>query len=267
MKKFNFDAEYISYWKKRIGSLADGSRVADAKIISFFLNKLRIKPEDVLLDLGCGHGRLFPLLSRYSKKIIGLDVNPDAINLACSYPYQCLVKGTAEETNFAAGYFDKIIAWAVYDVVEQRRALIEQNRILKNSGCLLITGKNIKYAKDDKDAFIAERNAKLKDFPNHFTDVKKLLRLSRTFGFSLVKSYVFPKRGDLGRMVFVDFQKETIPCFYEFLLILRKTGNAVSLPAQVCTEYSETAIRFAEENNFTDIKKFFRWHKKKYGND
>ncbi len=132
---------------------------------------------------------------------------------------------------------------------------------------MLITGKNIKYIKDDKNAFIAERNAKLKDFPNHFTDVNKLLRSIKKFGFSLVKSYAFPKRGDLGQMVYVDLEKESLPCFYEYLLILKKTGNPVSSPAEICTEYSKTATRFAEINNFTDIKKFFRWHKDKYGNE
>ncbi len=130
MNKFNFDKEYVDYWKTRIESNVDGSIVPDDEIISFFLSKSDINQDDMLLDLGCGHGRLFPVLSRYSKKIIGLDVNPEAVNHARSYPYQCLVSSTAEGTGFPAVYFDKIIAWGVFDVFDQRRALIEQNRIL-----------------------------------------------------------------------------------------------------------------------------------------
>jgi ubiquinone/menaquinone biosynthesis C-methylase UbiE len=256
-----FDKNYVEYWQEKSGKLAD------EEVISFFIDQLGIEEKDVVLDLGCGHGRLFPIISKYTKNIIGLDVNYEAINMAVKFPYLCLVKGSAEETNIPSGFFDKVIAWAVYDVVDQRKALIEQNRILKNGGYLLITGKNSKYTKDDKNAFIAERNAKLKDFPNHFTDIKKLLLVIKEFGFSLVKNYIFPKRGDLRRAEFVDLQKKIIPCFYEYLLILKKTGTPIILPTQICDEYSETAKGFAENNNFTNIRKFFMWHKKKYGND
>ena len=267
MGKSFFDEKYVSYWKNRVGRPLDGSKVADDKIVSFFLNKLGIKKRDVVLDLGCGHGRLFPILRKYTENIIGLDITYKAINTAVKCPYLCVVRSSAEETNLPAGFFDKVIAWAVYDTVEQEKALIEQNRILKNGGYLLITGKNNKYSSTDKKAFIAERNAKLKKFPNHFTNVHRLLKKSENFGFKVFKSYAFPKRGDFGEMTFVDLLKQKVPSFYEFLLILKKIGTPVSSPQEICYEYSETAIQLAKKNNFKDIKRFFKWHKERYGDE
>ena len=117
-----FDNDYVAYWQKKVVEIADG------ETISFFIDQLGIKEKDVVLDLGCGHGRLFPIIAKYTKNIIGLDVTYEAINTAVKSPYPCLVRSSAEETNLPAGFFDKVIAWAVYDTVEQEKALIEQNK-------------------------------------------------------------------------------------------------------------------------------------------
>ena len=62
--------------------------LADEKIISFCINQLGIKEKDVVLDLGCGHGRFYPTISKYSKNMIGVDINYEAINTAIKFPYQ-----------------------------------------------------------------------------------------------------------------------------------------------------------------------------------
>ncbi len=265
-KKSFFNKDYVSYWQNRVHSSEDGSKVADEEIISFFVNQLEIKKRDVILDLGCGYGRLFNLLNKYTKKIIGLDVTYETLNAATKYPYLCLVKSSAEETNFPSCYFDKVIAWAVYDVVEQEKALIEQNRILKNGGLLLITGKNYRYDPHDEKAFIAERNAKLKGFPNHFTNTDKLKNNIENFGFDLIKGYISPKRCDLSENTFFELHKYKKSYFYSFLLILKKKCAPKDPPKWICHEYSETALQLAKENNFKEVKKYFEWHKDRYGN-
>ena len=254
-----FNKDYVDYWKKKAGELAD------EEVISFHIDQLGINEKDVVLDLGCGHGRLFPIISKYSNNVIGIDINFETINTAVKFPYLCLVKGSAEETNTPSGFFDKVIAWAVFDAVDQEKALIEQNRILKDGGYLLITGKNHNYKSNDNRAFIAERNARLKKFPNHFTNVEKLIKISNKFGFYVKKGYGFPMRGDGGRMVYFDLLNDKTKYYYEYILILEKKGVSVNHNEKICDSYSTTVKKMAEDNGFGDIDKFFNWHKAKYG--
>lgn len=262
-----FDKDYIDYWKERVGSASDGSRVADEEIAEFYLRGLDINMSDKVLDLGCGHGRFFNLLSTYSNKIFGVDVTYEAINAASKYPYELLVKGTAEDSNLASEMFDKVVSWGVFDVVEQEKGLSEVNRILKTGGKFLMTGKNNDYEEDDEPAFIAERNAKLKDFPNHFTDVRRLLQTIDRFGFTLVHAFAFRRRGDLGMNRFEPIDKGgSLGRFYEFALLLQKT-SLESMPAiKFCHEFSLRAMKLAAQENFQSPIEYFRWHKAKHNN-
>lgn len=257
-----FNKEYVAYWKQRVGNNKDGSKVADQDIADFYIKTLEISKADKVLDLGCGHGRFFPILSKYSENVFGLDVTVEAINAAAINPYMALVKGTAENSNFADKSFNTVIAWGVFDVVEQERGFLEVNRILKENGKFLVTGKNNNYSIDDNLAFIAERNAKLKNFPNHFTDVYLLIANIEKFGFKVVHAFAFKKRGDLGENTFVPIVPGELNFeFYEFVLIMQKITNVDSLKIQFCNEFSNTAIKLAKENNFESPLEYFKWHK------
>ncbi|MBI5456398.1 class I SAM-dependent methyltransferase [Candidatus Kaiserbacteria bacterium] len=259
-----FDGAYVSYWKERVGNAADGSKVSDESVVSFFLQKLPLAKNSSVLDLGCGHGRLFPLLHEKSDHIEGADVTDEAVAECAKLPYKNVVKGSAENTTLPSNYFDAVVAWATYDVVEQEAALVEENRILKKGGYLLITGKNKGYEPTDDLAFIAERNAKLKDFPNHFTDVYGLIKESSLYGFSVRAGVGFPRRGDFGNLQFFDLQAEERPC-YEFLLILEKEGAPAHERPLICYEYSDVAKEQAKEHQFDDVRQFFQWHAQNHG--
>lgn len=265
MKKNYFNKNYVDYWKKRVKNDYNGHKtVPEKNVQKFFINKLNISEKDLVLDLGCGHGALFELLHSFSKNIIGMDINKYAIKEALNYPYRQLKRGSAEKTTLPKEAFDKVIAWAVYDVVDQNKALVEENRILKDSGVLLITGKNRRYLSTDREAFIAERNAKLKNFPNHFTDVYGLIKNIAAFGFEVVEAYGFIRRGDFANKKYIDLLDVKNRSFYEFLLILKKIDNPESEIDNICMEYSDTASKIAEKYGFSNIKKFFKWHKEKY---
>ena len=261
-----FDKKYIKYWRERVNNPSDGTKVATTDSAKFFIKKLGISEDDIILDLGCGFGRLYPVLSSFTPKIFGIDINKETINEASKYPYQKLTVGTAEQTKMISSLFDKIIAWEVYDVVEQDKALIEENRILKKGGLFLVTGKNKKYKISDKLAFIAERNAKLKGFPNHFTDIYELIKKSKLFGFRVIAAHGFAKRGDFGNLDYFNIlSSRNEKSFYQFLLILKKISEPKIENYDICCEYSDTAKALAKKNNFSDLKLFFKWHKDKYG--
>jgi ubiquinone/menaquinone biosynthesis C-methylase UbiE len=223
MKKFSFDKSYNNYFKNRVVTALDGTKIASDEVIGALIDDLGISNSDKVLDLGCGYGRLFPLLKNYSDKIYGVDIDMSMINDATVFDYYSLHATPAEDTRFPKDYFDKIIVFGVFDALEQEQCLVELNRILKNGGKCLITGKNIDYYPDDEKALIAEKNAARKNFPNHFTDVKKLLNNIGEFGFSCNKLVAFKRRGDFGnnnKVLITNIKKDYI--FYEYCMMLEK---------------------------------------------
>ena len=168
-----FNKDYNQYWKKSIEeTLVDGTKVPGDEIIYKLIESLNINAHESVLDLGCGFGRLFPNLIKFTKKVYGIDIDMSMVNDASNYEYISLHQSTAEETRYPDKFFDKVVSLGVFDVVNQEQAISELNRILRVGGVCMFTGKNINYYEDDTVAFIAERNAKLKQFPNKFTDVK-----------------------------------------------------------------------------------------------
>lgn len=260
-----FNAEYNAYWKNRVIKSNDGSNVPTSESIQFMISNLNISENEKVLDLGCGYGRLYDELSRFSSNIFGIDIDISMINDASKFPYRSLHCSTAENTSFPDNYFDKIIALGVFDVVEQEKAVVELNRVLKIGGIAMFTGKNNNYFDDDDDAFIAERNAKLKNFPNHFTDTRKLISSLEKYGFSLEKNIIYQRRGDMGNNVKIIYNNNHEGYYYEYAIFIKKIKNICEFENsfKFCFEFSETAIRKAEENKQTDIINFFKNHQNK----
>lgn len=264
MPNKHFSEDYVGYWRERVTSAVDGSKVADQAIFDHYIEMVALQHDDTVADIGCGYGRMFPVLSRYTKHIIGLDISAAMLREAAHLPYCCLLEAPMEATGLASGLLDSAIVWGTFDVVDQEKSLREANRILKDGGRLLLTGKNCRYRSDDQAAFIAERNAKLKDFPHHFTDVALLLSKLPTFGFALKFGCGFERRGDLGGNKSFPLPADGNGEYYEYLLILRKTGTPTSgTSVGIAREFSLTAEQLATDNGFStdSVRSFFIQHK------
>ena len=129
-----------------------------------------------------------------------------------------------ENTSFHNDMFDKIICWATFECLDQNIALCEMIRITKIGGNILFTGKNIEYFDDDKLAYIAEKKALEKNFPNNFTDVDKLIKLLPSLGLKLILCRGFRYRGDFALNKFENLNIYNNK-FYEYILILKKIEN------------------------------------------
>ncbi len=262
-----FDNTYTNYWKDRVGSLSDGTKIADDEILKNYLPFLDVHPSDVMLDIGCSFGRFYTILSEMAGNVSGLDIEPSAIVQCKDLGYKNLKVCAMESMDFADETFDKALCWGTFDCVEQEQALLDANRILKTGGRIAITGKNYFYEHDDKAAFIAERNAKLKAFPNHFTHIDKLITILPQLGFELITLFCFINRGDLGINKAVIYEDKLPAKFYEYLIVLKKIKVPVLTEFKICDLYSQTASQKAKEAGFDDVYSFFKWHKENLKDD
>ena len=152
----------------------------------------------------------------------------------------------------------------MFDVVDHKKGLTEINRILRNGGKLLLTGKNDNYYPDDGLSFKAEKNAFLKGFPNRFTNLGAILKNFNKFGFQLDKLFIFLRRGDFGLLNFSersdDIDDEYIG--YEYLILCHKIADQAG-PAvpngNLNGQFSKTATRMATQGGYAGAKELFEF--------
>lgn len=263
-----FDKEYTDYWQRMSdqGHFLDNTKVAGEEVAERFLPYLGIKRADRVLDAGCSFGRFFPLLSRYSDHVSGMDIEATAVRQCSSLGYTSLKVCPLEAIDFPDASFEKVFCWGTFDCVEQEQGLLEISRVLAPGGKALVTGKNRRYRDDDVLAFIAERNAKLKNFPNHFTDTPVLRTKLSAFGLQLDAQFNFVRRGDIGSIgpSSPDPKAEPPSELYEWLMIFEKVSDAGEIDFSICTLFSDVATRQAKEAGMQDIVAFFAEHKRLY---
>ncbi|HTG33562.1 MAG TPA: methyltransferase domain-containing protein [Thermoanaerobaculia bacterium] len=108
------------------------------------LARLRLKPADRVLDVGCGTGALLSRLSRShpAARLTGVDPVPEMLAVARRGlpPAVRLAAGWAERLPFASGRFDAVVSCNVFHYIRQPlTALREMNRVLRPGGQLVIT--------------------------------------------------------------------------------------------------------------------------------
>ena len=118
--------------------------------IDFVLNK--ISQNDVVLDLGCGYGRVAIRLLKTSKKVIGIDISKDNIQLAKKRV------GTSEncefytmdaiDLKFVDGFFDMVICvqnGISAFKVNPLRLIKESIRVTRKGGTVLFSTYSEKF--------------------------------------------------------------------------------------------------------------------------
>ena len=92
-----------------------------------------------------------------------------------------------------------------------------------------------------------------------------MIEQSDHYGFNVLNAYAFRRRGDFGENRYEDILLSDIDSFYEYLLILTKTGDAVLSEEKIVFEFSSLASVLTEEHGFRDQLSFFQWHKSQFG--
>lgn len=252
-----WNEKYRDYWKQRVAEtnnseknssqLNQNDKLSSSDQIYFeAIQLLDIKPGATVLEMGCGFGRSIPFLQSIAGTLHAMDISKAMIEAAresCSHFENVKFHiSEAENTPFDNHSFDYVVCFAVFDAVFQTKTLIEGNRLLKQGGRLLITGKNDNYFDDDEEGYIAEINARAKKHPNYFTDVAGLLKNLDQFGFQKLTSRFYLRRGDIPEG---KFETELPQHFYEYFLVLEKMKSP------------DKNIDFAVGNPFSKT-----WHRK-----
>ncbi len=246
---------YREYWRARVAEAnrvvtdsklvsGDKATVGDA-VVEGLLHELAIRPEHVVLDLGCGYGRMLPLLHRWTHFLYGTDISEAMIREA-RQGYGEHVLGLhveeAERSSFPSNFFDRIVCVGVFDATFQEAALGEILRLLKPSGIALITGKNSKYHPDDKLALRAEENARQKNHPNFFTHYPVMREQLVARGARIRGERFYARRGDFS----VDRYQANCPeCFYEYCLWVEDAFYDGRYLAPFSSPVSETWTRLS----------------------
>jgi len=126
--------------------------------ISFVINKC--KSSDVLLDLGCGYGRVALRLEEKVNRIVGIDISKDNIQLAKELGREnskCeFIEMNAVDLKFENNLFDVVICVqngiSAFNVDPEK--LIEESiRVTKHNGILLFSSYSEKFWADRLEWF------------------------------------------------------------------------------------------------------------------
>lgn len=250
-----WNEDYVRYWKARVAEANEGesgkselvsgdARTGPDKLYLAAIALLEIGADDNVLELACGFGRSLPTLSGIARHVTAVDISAEMIKYAreaCDARNVSFEVSPSEELPFPDESFDAVVCFAAFDAMYQAETLAEINRVCRTGARVLITGKNDNYHDDDGAALEAEAGARAKNHPNYFTDVNKLLANAGKFGFRSKIERYYARRG--------DFAKETPSAsrpekFYEFLLVLTKTGpSTVGEDFPISSAISKTYAR------------------------
>jgi SAM-dependent methyltransferase len=110
------------------------------RIIRAELDRLELPAGARVLDAGCGSGRTLQELTAYGAEIHGIELEPEAADVARSRGHGEIRIGRLEELPYADGWFDLITCLDVIEhTPDDRVALRELRRVSKAGGWLLVT--------------------------------------------------------------------------------------------------------------------------------
>lgn len=105
----------------------------------FEIIKSKLKNNKTALDVGCGTGIATKEISKFCESVIGTDKEEEMLERARDYAPNCkFIIAPAEQLPFENSSFDLLIVAQAFHWFDQKKALKEFKRVLKNNGLLVI---------------------------------------------------------------------------------------------------------------------------------
>jgi len=120
------------------------------------LKTIHIKSSDTILDAGCGTGLLFSYIANSAKLIIGVDISPQALEVAknliknAGLSTVSLVRADADFLPFKNEVFDKAFAITLLqNMPDPISTLREIARVTRDNSEIVVTGLKKFFSKED----------------------------------------------------------------------------------------------------------------------
>lgn len=114
------------------------------RFFDWLIGHLAPLPEELVADVGCGHGAQHPALRQSRVRLVAMDLSPGMTRetrdqaLALGLPVQVL-RGDAERLPLADGACDRVMAnHVLFHVPDRQRALEEMKRITRPGGRVVL---------------------------------------------------------------------------------------------------------------------------------
>lgn len=130
-----YDAQYLG---------EQNAKIEDA------LSSTELKPNEVVLDLGCGTGFLFQHINKTIRLLVGLDISSKALREAkkCTKNLSNteLIRADADNTPFPDHIFDRIFAITLLqNMPNPLKTITEMKRVGKPQAIFAVTGLKKKF--------------------------------------------------------------------------------------------------------------------------
>jgi len=139
MTKRDFFSQLSGSWDDRHTEPGELERLRS------FSSHFRLRPGDRVLDVGCGSGRLIPIICEQigpDGSLVELDFPPGMLELGRTKAHGntvTFVAGDAHSLPLADSDFDKVIALALLPHLDNKAAALKEfHRVLKPGGMLVI---------------------------------------------------------------------------------------------------------------------------------
>jgi ubiquinone/menaquinone biosynthesis C-methylase UbiE len=150
-------------WKQKRGAMRHYDRQAAIYDVQYLgeqsakiedaLSIAELKPDETVLDLGCGTGFLFQHISKSIRLIVGLDISSNVLREAKKrtkkLPNIALVRADADNTPFPGRIFDRVFAITLLqNMPDPTKTIIEMKRVGKPQAVFAVTGLKKTFTKE-----------------------------------------------------------------------------------------------------------------------
>jgi len=112
----------------------------------------KIRPNDLVLELGCGYGRILPGLASRARWVVGIDTSNSSLQFARNFiqdaPNICLTQSDAAKLSFRKHTFDCVVCiqnGVSAFHVDPRTLISESLRVTKTGGIILFSTYSAKF--------------------------------------------------------------------------------------------------------------------------
>ena len=171
-----YKLEDIHWWHK-----------AKRRLVSYFLKNNIQNRTSKILDVGCGTGKNLEVFSQYGK-VFGIDNSSEAIAFCKKRGHKNIRLGNIEKLPYKKNTFSAITALDVLEHVDDNKALLEIDRVLRPDGLLIATVPAFNFLWSKWDEVLYHKRRYTKDSltktlkKNNF----KIVKISYIYSFLLI---------------------------------------------------------------------------------